>query len=334
MNKLRNSRIIGTGMYVPPKVVTNFDLEKMMDTTDEWIRQRSGVVERRQVEPGQGPSDLAFEAAKLALDDAELSSEDLDLIIFSTLSPDYFFPGSGVFLQDMLGKKTVPAIDLRCQCSGFLFGLNVAQSMVATGQYNNILLVGAEVHSSAIEYATRGRDVSVLFGDGAGAVIIQGTDDSERKIIEVELHTQGEFRDQLKIEFPSMKQRPFITTKNVEDGTIYPRMDGRHVFKHAARRMPEVVGSVLDKAQVSPEDVDLYVFHQANLRINEMVMKRLGQPMEKSFNNIDRYGNCSAASIPMCLAEARAAGRINDGDLVCMASFGAGYTWAGALLRW
>jgi 3-oxoacyl-[acyl-carrier-protein] synthase-3 len=185
-----------------------------------------------------------------------------------------------------------------------------------------------------VQRSTRGRDVSVLFGDGAGAVVVQGTDDSERGIIEVELHTQGEFRDLLKMEFPSMRQRPFVTTKNVEDGAIYPRMDGRHVFKHAARRMPEVVGSVLGKAQLSPDDVDLFVFHQANLRINEMVMKRLGQPMEKSFNNIDRYGNCSAASIPMCLAEARAAGRINDGDLVCMASFGAGYTWAGALLRW
>jgi 3-oxoacyl-[acyl-carrier-protein] synthase-3 len=334
MSRDRRARILGTGMFVPPDVVTNRDLEKLMDTTDEWIVQRSGIKERRFAAAGVGPSDLAYEASVKALDAAGVAAQDLDLILFATLSPDYYFPGSGVFLQDRLKCRTIPAIDLRNQCSGFLYGLSVAQQFIENGGAKHVLLVGAEVHSHALNLATPGRDVSVLFGDGAGAVVLGPETDPERGVLSVHLHSEGVHRDHLKIEYPSIRAKPYVTRESLDQGLHWPKMDGRFVFKHAVTRMPEVVGEALAANHLQPSDVDLYLFHQANLRINEAAMKHLDQPMDKSFNNIDRYGNCSAASIPMLIDECARGGRLKRGDLVCMAAFGAGFTWASAVVRW
>lgn len=327
------ARITGTGMFVPPDVVTNKDLEKLMDTSDEWIQQRSGIRERRYAKVGLGPADLALEASKKALEAAGKKASDVDMIIFATLSPDYYFPGSAVFLQDYLGCGTIPALDVRNQCSGFLYGLDIARAYVTAGIHKCILMVGAEVHSSGINLTTEGRDVSVLFGDGAGAVIVEPSAD-DKGIHALRLHAEGKHRDLLKIEFPSMKQKPYIQKHNIDDASIFPKMDGKAVFKHAVTRMPEVVAEVLEQVKKTPAEIDFFLFHQANLRINEAVMKGLGQPMDKCHNNIDRYGNCSAASIPMCLDEAVRQGKIKSGDLVCMAGFGAGFTWGGAVMRW
>jgi 3-oxoacyl-[acyl-carrier-protein] synthase-3 len=337
MQAMRRVRISGTGMYVPPEVVTNRDLEKVMDTSDEWIQQRSGIRERRFAADGLGASDLAYEASLKALDMAGLKAADIDMIVFATLSPDYYFPGSGVFLQDRLGCGTIPAIDVRNQCSGFLYGLNIAQLFVASGQMNRVLLVGAETHSRALNLSTPGRDVSVLFGDGAGAVILEALPkgaDQTRGIDSVHLWSEGAHRDHLKIEYPSCRRKMYLRKEDLDEGLVWPKMDGKFVFKHAVTRMPAAIQTCLDHNKVKPDDVDLYVFHQANIRINEAAMKVLGQPMEKSYNNIDKYGNCSAASIPMCLDECVRSGRIEEGDILCMASFGAGFTWASALVHW
>jgi len=334
MRTLRRARISGTGMYVPPDVYTNKDLEAMMDTSDEWIQQRTGIRERRFAKNGIGPADLGLEAARQALDMAGLEATDIDLIVFATLAPDYYFPGSAVFLQDLLGARTVPALDVRNQCSGFLYGLNVAQLAIAAGQCERALVVGAETHSRALDLTTAGRDVAVLFGDGAGAVVLEAADDPRRGVISVHLHVDGSHRDALKIEFPSTRQWPSITKENLDAGGQYPKMDGKHVFKHAVKRMPEVVYEALSANDLTPDDIDLYLFHQANIRINEAVLKHLGQPQDKTHNNMDRYGNCSAASIPMCLDECVRAGRVKEGALLCMAAFGAGFTWGSAIVRW
>ena len=328
------AKIVGTGMFVPPDVYTNKDLEKMMDTSDEWIQQRSGIRERRYAKAGIGPSDLAMEASKSALAMAGLKSSDLDMIVFATLSPDYYFPGSGAFLQDHLGCGTIPAIDIRNQCSGFIYGLNVAQAFIASGLYKRVLLVGAECHSRALNFTTAGRDVSVLFGDGAGALVLVPSDDPNRGVMSVHLHAEGAHRDLLKLETPSARSWPMVSKEDLDAGRQYPKMDGRNVFKHAVTRMPEVVREALAHNKLSADDVDLYLFHQANMRINEAVMKNLDQPITKSHNNMDRYGNCSAASIPMCLDEAVRGGRVKANDVVCMTAFGAGFMWGSALVRW
>lgn len=334
MRTLRRVRITGTGMFVPPDVYTNKDLEKLMDTTDEWIQQRSGIKERRFAKAGVGPSDLAYEAAQHALAAAGVEAKDLDMIVFATLSPDYFFPGSGVFLQERLGCRTIPAIDVRNQCSGFLYGLSIGQTFVASGEYNRVLVVGAEVHSHALNLTTEGRDVAVLFGDGAGAVVLEASDSPERGIMSIHLHSEGVHKDHLKIEMPGTKQWPYISAEDIQAGKHHPKMDGRFVFKHAVTRMPEAVMEAVSANHLTPQDVDHFLFHQANMRINEVVMKQLDQPLSKSYNNIERYGNCSAASIPMLLDECVRANRLSKGDLVCMAAFGAGFTWASALIRW
>ncbi len=334
MRTLRRARITGTGMYVPPEVYTNKDLEKMMDTSDEWIQQRSGIKERRFAKPGVGPSDLAVEAANKALAMAGCTAQDIDLIVFATLSPDYYFPGAAVFLQDKLKMRNIACLDVRNQCSGFLYGLDIAQLYIAAGQANKVLLVGAECHSRALNLTTEGRDVAVLFGDGAGACVLEASDKPERGIMSVHLHAEGAFRDALKIEFPSTRQWPYVTKENIEARGHFPTMEGKLVFKHAVTRVPEVVHEALKQNHLKPGDVDLYLFHQANIRINEAAMKVLDQPMDKSYNNIDKYGNCSAASIPMCLDECVRSGRLKEGQIVCMASFGAGFTWGASILRW
>ena len=334
MKSLRRVRITGTGMYVPPKVVTNSDLEKLMDTSDEWIQQRSGICERRYAEDGVGPSHLAHEASLKAIEAAGIDKGQIDLVIVASLSPDYYFPGVSSFLQDHLGLGTTPAFDVRNQCSGFIYALNIGQLYVATGQYDRVLVVGAEVHSSALNFTTAGRDVAVLFGDGAGAVILEPSDDPEHGIMSVALHTEGEHRDRLKVQFPGTIQKPYVREENIKENTIYPHMEGRHVFKNAVQRLTEVSLEVLADNHLTPDDVDFFAFHQANLRINEFVMKQLEQDISKTHNNIQKYGNCSAASVPMVLDEAVRAGRVKSGDIVCLSAFGAGYSWGGALLRW
>jgi 3-oxoacyl-[acyl-carrier-protein] synthase-3 len=330
------AKLTGTGMYVPERVVTNKDLEELMDTSDEWIRQRSGVEERRWVVEGQGPVDLAEQAARGALDDAGLEADDLDCIILATLSTQHEFPGTSFFLQGRLGGE-MPCFDLRAQCTGFLFALSVARSYVLSRQFERILVVGCEAHSTGLDVSTEGRDVSVLFGDGAGAVIVEANDDPDDKsgILEVRLHAQGTFAKKLWVEIPSSGQVPTrITHENLDQKQHYPKMDGRFVFKNAVTRMPEVLLETLHAASIKQEEVDLFVFHQANLRINEYVAKSMEIPPEQVLSNIQRYGNCSAASIPMLLAEAKQQGGLTPGTIVSMTGFGSGFTWASAVVRW
>jgi 3-oxoacyl-[acyl-carrier-protein] synthase-3 len=336
MEMTLRAKITGTGMYVPERVVTNKDLETLMDTSDEWIRQRSGVEERHWMTEGQGPADLAEQAARRALADAGLEADDLDCIILATLSPEHEFPGTSFFLQGRLGGET-PCFDLRAQCSGFLFSLCVARSYVLSGQFERILVVGVEAHSTGLELSTGGRDVSVLFGDGAGAVVVEANHDplDSSGILEVRLHAQGQFAKKLWVDLPSSAQQPFrLRREDLDSKRIYPQMEGRFVFKHAVTRMPEVLLETLDAASIKQEEVDLFLFHQANLRINEYVANSLEIPPEKVPSNIQRYGNCSAASIPMLIAEAKQQGALIPGTIVSMTGFGSGFTWASAVVRW
>lgn len=334
---LKRARIASAGMCVPDQVVTNEDLSKRMDTTDEWIQQRTGIKERRWIEPGQTPSDLAEGAAKQALERAGYDVSDIDCILLSTLSSQHDFPGTSFFLHEQIDAGTVPCIDLRAQCSGFLYALQFADALVVSGRYRRVLVVGCEVHSTGIDVSTEGRDVAVIFGDGAGAVIVEANDDDDdpSEILSVKLHAEGKHARRLWIEAPSSSEWPTrITHEMIDEKRHFPRMEGRYVFKHAVTRMPEVLGEALGEASIKIEDVNLFLFHQANLRINEAVASRLEIPARRVFNNIQRYGNCSAASIPMLLAEAQEQKRVDRGQLVCMTGFGSGFTWGSAVLRW
>ncbi len=331
------SKIVGTGMYVPDQVVTNDDLAGRMDTSDEWIQQRTGIAERRWITPGQTPADLGRRATDQALEQANLEIGDIECLLLATLSSQHDFPGSSFFVHEALEMGDIPCLDLRAQCSGFLFALNIADGLIVSGKFKRVLVIGCEVHSTGIDVSTRGRDVSVIFGDGAGAVIVEAqSDDSDpASILEIRMHAQGKFARKLWIEAPSSANTPTrLTHEMIDDGRIFPQMEGRYVFKHAVIRMPEVLVESLNAASAKLEDVDLFLFHQANLRINEAVAQRLGIPDKKLFNNIHKYGNCSAASIPMLLAEATRNGRLASGQLVSMTAFGSGFTWASALVRW
>ncbi len=329
---------LGLGSYLPEKVVTNEDLAKCMDTSDEWIVQRTGIKQRHFVDFENNPmgnSDLATRAARQALDNAGVTPAQIDLIIYATLSPDRFFPGDGVSLQHKLGVPAgTPALDVRNQCSGFLYGLAVADAFIRVGTYKRVLLVGSEVHSTGLDFSTRGRDVAVLFGDGAAACVLGPTHDPERGILSVHLHADGQYVSELGIQAPSSGKMPRISHADLDQGLQYPHMNGRNVFKHASLRMPEVVCEALVQHQLSTEDIDILICHQANLRISEMVQKRLQLPDARVFNNIEKYGNTTAASIPLALHEAFDAKRFGPGNLVCMAAFGAGFTWGAALVRW
>ena len=327
--------ITGTGMCVPPRVVSNHDLAARMDTTDEWIQQRTGIQTRHHVDPGTGPVDLAHEAAQRALAAAGLEATDLDAILVASLSPQHDFPGTSAFLQDRLGVQTgCPAMDIRCQCTGFLYALQVGQMYVGCGQYDRVLVCGTEVHSTGLDFTTRGRDVAVIFGDGAGAVVLEPSADETRGILSVHTHAQGKYAKKLWLEAPSCAYSPRLTHEMIEEGRHFPYMDGRFVFKHAVTRMPQVVGEALEKNSLKVSDVDLFLFHQANLRINEACGQKLGISPQRTYNNIERYGNCSAASIPMLLDECVRSGRVDPGHLIAMAGFGSGFTWASALIRW
>ncbi|MBI4436500.1 MAG: ketoacyl-ACP synthase III [Candidatus Omnitrophica bacterium] len=328
---MKRARIIGLGHYVPPKVVTNEDLAKVMDTSDAWIRERTGIQKRHFVEDGMGTADLAFEATKKALQDSKKEAKEIDFIILATLSPDYFFPGSGVLLQEKLGIDSIGALDIRTQCTGFIYGLSIADTMIRAGQYERVLLVGSEVHSTALDLSTRGRDVAVLFGDGAGAALLEATE-GDQGVLSTHLHAEGRYAKELWVEAPgSLNPVPIL---NLEECRHFPKMNGREVFKHAVTRFIKVIQEALEANHVTKEEMDLLVVHQANLRIAEAVREYLRLPPEKMYNNIQRYGNTTAASIPMALSEAKAEGKLKEGDLVCLAAFGSGFTWGSALIRW
>ena len=331
------AKITGTGMYVPERVVTNHDLARIMDTSDEWIRQRSGIVERRYIDPGQQPADLALAASRRALEAAGREPAEIDCVVLATLSPQADFPGTSFFLQEGLDAGEIPCFDLRAQCSGFVYSLAVANGLIRSGQYRRMLVVGCEVHSTGIDLSDAGRDVAVLFGDGAGAVVLEAVDaDADRSgILEVRLHAEGRHARKLWIEAPGSGFTPVrINQELIDERRHFPHMEGRFVFKHAVTRMPEVLLEALDAASVKLEDVDRFLFHQANLRINEFVAQQLGIPPERCPSNIERYGNCSAASIPMLLDEEVRAGRLARGQLVAMTTFGSGFSWSTALVRY
>ena len=327
------TRFLSTGFRVPDRVVTNHELEGMMETSDEWIRQRSGIEERRWAAEDETGADLAEAASRMALERAGMDASELDCIILATLSPDHFFPGTGVFLQRQLEVTDIPCLDVRNQCTGFLYGLSVADAWIRTGAYRRILLVGAELHSAGLDLSLRGRDTGVLFGDGAGAVIL-GPTEEEHGVLAVKVHADGRHAETLWTDVPGCAHRPYITCEDIEEKLNVPAMQGREVFRHAVKRMPESVREVLGEAGLPLEEIDMIIPHQANLRISQAVQKTLGLPDEKVYNNIQRYGNTTAASIPIALHEALAEGRIEEGDLVCLTAFGSGFTWGGALVRW
>ena len=335
---MKTSIIKGIGYYVPENIVKNKDLEKIMDTSDEWIQERTGIRERRWVleNSDESTSSMGTEAAKKAIDNAGISHDQIDFIIFATLSPDYFFPGSGVLIQRNLGLKEVGALDIRNQCSGFIYALSIADQYIKSGMYKNILIVGSELHSGGLEKSTRGRNVSVIFGDGAGAVILQASDDLEKGIMSTHLHSEGKYAEELAVISPATKKWiDKLVEDPDEDGSSYaPYMNGNFVFKNAVVRFMEVINEALITNNLTKEDIDLLIPHQANLRISQFVQKQLALPNEKVYNNIMKYGNTTAASIPIALAEAIEKGMLNDGDILCLAAFGSGFTWGSALIRW
>lgn len=338
-------------MYVPGNVYTNTDLTRFMDTSDEWIRERTGIQERRFANRyGETTTTMAIEAAKVAIERAGTTVQDIDFIVFATLSPDYYFPGCGVLLQREMGMREIGALDVRNQCSGFVYALSVADQFIKTGMYKNILVVGSEKHSFAIDFETRSRNVSVIFGDGAGAVVLQPTEEADKGILSTHLHSDGADAELLAMYYPGAhankwldKPAPFpdqelgglfLTSEQLEKGEALPYMDGPAVFKKAILKFPEVIKEALAANGLSEKAIDLLVPHQANLRISQYVQKSLGLSDNQVFNNIQKYGNTTAASIPIALCEAWEAGKVNANDLVCLAAFGSGFTWASALIRW
>ncbi|WP_407498060.1 3-oxoacyl-ACP synthase III family protein [Elizabethkingia anophelis] len=340
---MKKSVIKGFGYYVPEKVVTNDDLAKLMTTNDEWITERTGIKQRHYRkninDAEETTAYLGLQASKKAIESAGLTAKDIDYIVFATLSPDYYFPGCGVLLQEMLGCDTIGALDVRNQCSGFVYAMSVADAFIKVGQYKNILVVGAEIHSFGLDFTDRGRGVSVIFGDGAGAIVLSASeDDSVQGILATNMHSEGKYADELCTKFPGTKYGWSVRLKNepdaIPDEEIYPHMNGNFVFKHAVTRFPETIHEVLEKAGKKVEDLDLLIPHQANKRIAQYVQQQLGLPDEKVMVNIEKYGNTTAASIPIALSEAIEEGRMKRGDLVCLSAFGSGFTWGSVLFEY
>lgn len=353
-----HTKIAGIGHYVPQRIIKNQDLEKIMDTSDEWIQERTGIKERRYALRHQETSTtMGVKAAEIAIQQAGIQKEDIDFIIFATLSPDYYFPGCGVLLQREMDitQTEIPALDIRNQCSGFIYGLSIADQFIKTGMYKNILLVGAEIHSMGLDFSTEGRNVTVIFGDGAGAVVLQPTTEEGKGVLTTKLHADGTFAEKLSMINPgahggyhSNKRQEdidwgypeaefgqqFITQKMFDERMLSPYMDGPFVFKMAVQKFPEVIVEALHQVGAQPSDIDMLIPHQANLRISEFVAKKLGLGPNQVWSNIQQYGNTTAASIPIALSEAVAAGAVKSGDLVCLAAFGSGFTWGSALIRW
>ena len=337
------SIIKGIGHYVPENIVTNDDLSKLMTTSDEWITERTGIKERRhrknRNDAEETTSYLGFKASQNALKMAGYTAKDIDFIVFATLSPDYYFPGCGVLLQEMLGCDTIGALDVRNQCSGFVYAMSVANAFIKAGQYKNILVVGAEIHSFGLDFSDEGRGVSVIFGDGAGAVILSASEEeSAGDILAFNMHSEGKYADELCTKFPGSKygwsDRMRLEPENVTNDEVYPIMNGNFVFKNAVTRFPETMMEALNSAGKTAEDLDLFIPHQANLRIAQFVQKTFNLPDEKLYNNIQKYGNTTAASIPLALSEAIAEGKIKRGDLVLLSAFGSGFTWGSILFEY
>ncbi|WP_460219787.1 3-oxoacyl-ACP synthase III family protein [Psychroserpens sp. MEBiC05023] len=334
-----NSKIIGLGHYVPDNVVTNDDLSKMMDTNDEWIQERTGIKERRWVVKGTGDTTatMGVKAAKVAIERAGIDKDDIDFIIFATLSPDMYFPGPGVQVQHALDIKTVGALDVRNQCSGFVYALSVADNFIKTGMYKNVLVIGSELHSHGLDKTTRGRGVSVIFGDGAGAAVLTREEDPNKGILSTHLHSQGEHAEELVLIAPGMGKRwvnDIIAENDPEDESYFPYMNGQFVFKNAVVRFSEVIMEGLMKNQLQVDDIDMLIPHQANLRIAQFIQRKFKLEDDQVFNNIQKYGNTTAASIPIALTEAWEEGKINEGDTVVLAAFGSGFTWGSVIMKW
>ncbi|AKA35887.1 3-oxoacyl-ACP synthase III family protein [Flagellimonas lutaonensis] len=333
-----NSKIIGLGHYVPDNVVTNDDLSKLMDTSDEWIQERTGIKERRHGIKGKDTTTtMGVEAAKVAIERAGIDKDDIDFIIFATLSPDYYFPGPGVLVQRDLDIKTVGALDVRNQCSGFVYALSVADQYIKSGMYQNILVIGSELHSYGLDMTTRGRGVSVIFGDGAGAAVVSREEDTSKGILSSHLHSEGKHAEELSLIAPGMGKRwvtDIIEDNDPNDESYYPYMNGQFVFKNAVVRFSEVIMEGLQKNGLSPNDIDLLIPHQANLRIAQFIQKKFKLSDDQVFNNIMHYGNTTAASIPIALTEAWEQEKVKEGDLVVLAAFGSGFTWGSVIIRW
>ena len=333
-----NSKIIGLGYYLPENVVTNNDLSKIIDTTDEWIQERTGIKERRWIDPktDDSTSTMAVKASKIAIERSGLKKEEIDFIIFATLSPDMYFPGGGVRVQDMLGIPTIGALDVRNQCSGFVYSLSVADQFIKTGMYKNILVIGSENHSGGLEKSTRGRGVTVIFGDGAGAAVLSRCEEKSKGILSSHLHSEGKHARELMLDGPHTgRWVPEIIAENdPEDQSYYPYMNGQFVFKNAVSRFSEVIIEGLEANNLHKDDIDMLIPHQANLRISQFIQRKFQLPDNKVYNNIMSYGNTTAASIIIALTEAWEQGKIKENDLVVLAAFGAGFTWGSVIIRW
>ncbi len=346
------SKIAGIGKYVPANVVTNDDLTKYMDTNDEWIQERTGIKERRYAHrTEETTTTMAVEAAKIAIERAGTTAQEIDFIVFATLSPDYYFPGCGVMVQRAMKMKEIGALDVRNQCSGFLYALSVADQFIKTGMYKNILVIGSEKHSFGLDFTTRGRNISVIFGDGAGAVVLQPTEKEGQGILSTHLHSDGESAEILAMYNPGTHAnhwgaknyadfdeaeiaQMFMSKKMIDNAQLYPYMDGQAVFKKAVVKFPEVIMEALNKNGLKSTDINMLIPHQANLRISQYVQHKLQLTDDQVYNNIQYYGNTTAASVPIALCEAWEKGKIKEGDLVCLAAFGSGFTWASALMNW
>ena len=332
-----NSKITGLGKYVPEHVVTNDDLSKMMDTNDAWIQERTGIKERRWIKSGSEDTSavMGAKASRIAIKRAGLTKDDIDFIVFATLSPDYFFPGCGVQIQDMLDMPHVGALDVRNQCSGFIYALSVADQFIKTGMYKNVLVIGAEYHSNGLDKTTRGRNISVIFGDGAGAAVLSREESNTQGVLSTHLHSQGKYADKLIVKTPSISHWvPNIIASGKEDLSYFPYMDGQFVFKNAVLRFSEVITACLTKNGLNKEAIDMLIPHQANLRIAQYIQKKFELKDDQVFNNIEKYGNTTAASVIIALTEAWEQGKIKTGDHVVLAAFGSGFTWASALIKW
>ena len=333
-----HSKITGLGYYVPDNVVTNDDLSRIMDTNDEWIQERTGIQERRHIVPGEDTTTtMGVKAARIAIERSGVAITDIDFVVFATLSPDYYFPGPGVLVQRDLGMNTVGALDVRNQCSGFVYAISVADQYIKTGMYKNILVIGSEVQSTGLDMTDRGRSVSVIFGDGAGAAVLTREEDLTKGILSTHLHSEGQHAEELAVKAPGMGGRwitDILSENNPDDESYFPYMNGQFVFKNAVVRFSEVINEGLDANNLQVSDINMLIPHQANLRISQFIQKKFGLTDDQVFNNIQKYGNTTAASVPIALTEAWEQGKIKSGDLVILAAFGSGFTWASAVIRW
>ena len=332
------SKITGMGMYVPENEITNRDLTALMVTSHEWILERTGIESRRHIKKGDGntTATMGVKASQIAIERSGIDKNDIDLILFATLSPDYYFPGSGVIVQKELDIPTCPAMDIRNQCSGFIYALSTADQFIKTGMYKNILIIGSENHSGGLDMTTRGRGVSVIFGDGAGAVVLSRSSSEETGILSTHLHSEGKYAEELSLIGPSTRRwvPEIMAANDAEDTSYYPYMNGQLVFKNAVVRFSEVIMEGLQENQMTPDQIDMLIPHQANLRISQFIQKKFGLTDDQVYNNMMRYGNTTAGSIPIAMTEAWEAGKIKSGDLVVLAAFGSGFTWGSALIRW